>query len=374
MKEITQQELRNQLVSGQPVTVLDIREENEYHDWHIFGSVNVPVYNAINAGDETGVGKTLQSAGLANDKPIAVVCRMGNTSRMAAYLLDSLGFDAASLEGGIFGWSTAWTEARIPLSTADNGAIIQVRRNGKGCLSYIFGSNGEAIVVDPCVDADVYREIAKREGLAITLVLETHVHADHISRARALCEATGATMALPKNDRVTFDYKAIADGDALNVGNITIKAIATPGHTMESMCFDLDGELLLTGDTIFVDNIGRPDLEKGDSGAEAGARALYKSLHDRVLKLKPETVICPGHTSDPIGFDGSALVAPLGDIVPSVELLTIDEEAFAKKIPNLLGQKPPNFQRVISINEGKAELGWLDPLELEAGPNRCAVK
>jgi glyoxylase-like metal-dependent hydrolase (beta-lactamase superfamily II) len=132
--------------------------------------------------------------------------------------------------------------------------------------------------------------------------------------------------------------------------------------------------VLLSGDTIFIDNIGRPDLEKGDVGAEAGARALYESLHHRVLKLEPDMLVCPGHTSDPIGFDGSPIASRLSDIVPRVDLLKLDRDTFARTIPDLLGQKPPNFHRVISVNEGKADLGWLDPLELEAGPNRCAVK
>ena len=374
MSEITREKLTDRLVSGEPITVLDIREVNEYDDWHVYGSVNLPVYNAINAGDQTGVTEKLKAFALDDDKPVAVVCRMGNASKMAAYMLHSMGYDAFSLAGGIFEWSGAWTEAKISLSAAKDKTLFQIRRNGKGCLSYLFGSNGEAAVVDPCVDAAVYTAIAEREGLKITNVIETHVHADHISRARVLCEATGAKMTLPQNDRVNFEYDALNDDDTLKIGDVTLTVIATPGHTVESACFDLDGEVLLSGDTIFVDNVGRPDLEKSDAGAEAGARMLYDSLHNRVLKLSENITVCPAHISDPIGFDGTPIAAKLGDITPNIELLKIEKEEFAKRIPELLGQKPPNFQRVISINEGKADLGWLDPLELEAGPNRCAVK
>jgi glyoxylase-like metal-dependent hydrolase (beta-lactamase superfamily II) len=374
MKEMTQETLVDRLVSGEPTTLLDIREANEYDDWHIFGSINLPVYNAINEGDQAGVIEKLKGFALDGDKPVAVVCRLGNTSKMAAYMLDSMGFDAYSVAGGIYGWSNAWTEAPIPLGKTKDSILIQIRRNGKGCLSYLFGSKGEAAVVDPCVDVPVYTALAEREGVKITHVLETHVHADHVSRARELCKTTGAKMCLPKNDRAQFEYTALADGETLTIGDVSVGVIATPGHTMESVCFDLNGEVLVSGDTIFVDNIGRPDLEKGDAGAEAGAAALYDSLHNRVLKLKHDITICPGHTSDPIGFDGTPLSAKLADIVQSVELLKTERSVFVKKIPELLGQKPPNFERVISINEGKAELGWLDPLELEAGPNRCAVK
>jgi glyoxylase-like metal-dependent hydrolase (beta-lactamase superfamily II) len=374
MKEITQEDLKTRLVSGEPITVLDIREVNEYDDWHIYGSLNVPVYNALAAGDQQVVSTKLKDLALDTGHPVVAVCRAGATSKMAAYLLDSMGYDAASLTGGIHGWSNAWTEAPIALSTAKDGSFAQIRRNGKECLSYLIGSDGEAAGVDPCVDIAVYTSIAQREGLKITHVLETHVHADHISRAPALCEATGAKLCLPENERVTFEYTALNDNDTLKIGGITVTVIATPGHTAESVCFDLDGEALLSGDTIFVDNIGRPDLEKGDAGAESGARALYTSLHDRVLKLSQDIVVCPGHTSVPIGFDSAPIAAKLGEIIPVVDLLEFDQERFAKTVPELLGQKPPNFQRVISINEGKAELGWLDPLDLEAGPNRCAVK
>ena len=374
MKEMTQEDLRNRLAAGEPITVVDIREPSEYDDWHIYGSVNVPVYNAIASGDEAAVSEKLKGSNLEADTPVTCVCRTGATSKMAAYLLDSMGYDASSLSEGIYGWSDSWSEAVVSLSAAKDQKMIQIRRNGKGCLSYLFGSNGEAAVVDPCVDASVYTSIAEREGLKITHILETHVHADHISRAPMLAEELGAHVTIPRNARVAFEYNAVDDGDTIRVGDITATVISTPGHTGESVCFDLDGEVLLSGDTIFVDNIGRPDLEQGDAGAEAGARLLYKSLHERVLKLDGGVTVCPGHTSDPIGFDGVALAAKLDDIVPKVDLLKIDAEEFAKKIPALLGEKPPNFQRVISINEGKAQLGWLNPLELEAGPNRCAVK
>lgn len=377
MKEITTDVLTDRLVSGEKITVLDIRETDEFDDWHIAGSSNLPIYNAINAGRQDIVTERLQrAAGESLDKgaSVAVVCRAGNTSRVAADMLESMGFDAFSLMGGMLGWSSSWTEAHVPLSTAKDSTLFQVRRNGKGCLSYLFGSDGVAAVVDPCVDVSVYTSIAQREGFEIKWVLETHVHADHVSRARALCERTGAALCIPKNERCQFEYTALEDGQTVRIGKSTVTVIHTPGHTGESVCYDLDGEVLLTGDTLFVENIGRPDLEKGDEGAEAGARLLYDSLHDRVFKMSDEIRICPGHTSSPIGFDGTAISATLGHTKSSSEFVGVDRERFAKLIPELLSAKPPNFERVISVNEGRTELGYLDPLELEAGPNRCAVK
>lgn len=372
MKNMTTDELKDRLESGEKLSIIDIREANEFADWSIHGSKNIPMYNALNAG-QVGIVED-RCKGLDNSAPVVAVCRMGNTSQLAAARLEAMGYEAFSLSGGIRGWSNAWSVAEVAVPT-NAWRLAQVRRNGKGCLSYVLSSDGSACVVDPCVDEAVYMSIADREKLKITHVLETHVHADHISRARKLAQASGAALCIPRNERVKFAYEAIEDGQVLKVGRATVTVISTPGHTLESACFDVDGKVLLSGDTIFVDNIGRPDLEKGDAGAADGARLLYDSLHKSVLGRDDVLLVCPGHTGDAIGFDGVALAATLGEIRPKVApLVSVGREDFAKTIVGMLGQKPPNFGRVLAVNEGRMDLGWLDPLELEAGPNRCAVK
>lgn len=371
MKEMTSDELKLRLEAGDAVRILDIREAEEFDDWHIFNSVNVPMMEAISEGDYGAIDDRVKD--FPTDQPVAVICRSGNTSRVAAARMEALGFDAANLLGGIHGWSAVWTEAKVTVEA--DWSLIQIRRNGKGCLSYIIASDGKAAVVDPCVDASVFTTIAKREKLTITDVIETHVHADHVSRARALCETTGASLRIGKNDRVEFEYNAIEDGQELTVGSVTVRAITTPGHTRESVCFNVGSKVLLSGDTVFTDAIGRPDLERGDAGAAEGAGLLYESLRKKILPFEDDMVICPGHTADPIGFDGVALCAPLSEVRTHIEpMVTADKADFVETVVGLLGPKPPNFQRVVSVNEGKMDLAWLDPLELEAGPNRCAVK
>jgi glyoxylase-like metal-dependent hydrolase (beta-lactamase superfamily II) len=371
MKEINHGDLTRRLAAGEDLSILDIRELDEFEDWHIAGAVNVPLYNAISGGDYSVVEEKLSAATLDKGKPVVAVCRSGNTSKVCVQALTSMGYEAASLYGGMRDWSNAWTEASIPF---DGGVLLQVRRNGKGCLSYVVGAGGEAAVIDPCLDGDVYAQIADREGLHIKHVLETHVHADHISRARALAEKTGAALRMPDNDRVTFEYERLKDGDTLAIGGANLSVITTPGHTGESVSYYVDGKVLFSGDTVFADSIGRPDLEKGDAGAVTGAEMLYASLHDRVLPLPQDVTICPGHTAGAVGFDGVPICATLSDVKAKVDLLELGKEAFVKTVVESLGQKPPNFERVIAVNEGKANLGWLDPLELEAGPNRCAVR
>ncbi len=371
MKEISPDELKQKLESGEQVAVVDIREANEYNDWHIEGSSNLPVYNALNRGDIEGLRKN--ASALPKNRPIIAVCRRGNTSKVAVNTLEALGYDAYSLLGGMRVWSKMWSEARIRLESAAETTVIQVRRNGKGCLSYVLGSRGEAVVVDPSLDEEVYLQIAQREKVRITRILETHVHADHLTRGRTLAETTGATYTVPRNNRLVNSYTPVQDGDILTVGDMSINAIATPGHTNESMCYLVNGEALLTGDTLFVESVGRPDLEKGDTGAEAGAHQLYKSLHEKIFSLADSVRIFPTHYSKPPGFNGVPITARLGEVRASHTLLNVDREEFVNIILSSLSAKPPNFQTIIALNEGKAELGRVDPLDLEAGPNRCAV-
>jgi glyoxylase-like metal-dependent hydrolase (beta-lactamase superfamily II) len=154
---------------------------------------------------------------------------------------------------------------------------------------------------------------------------------------------------------------------------MTLKAIATPGHTGESVCYLVNDAALLTGDTLFADGVGRPDLEKGHAGAPDGARALYGSLRERILKLPDETIVLPGHCDPHLPFGAPPVQARLGDLKSKISLLGVEEAVFVDEIIQRLGGTPPNHGAIIAVNEGKADL-IADPAELEMGPNRCAVK
>jgi glyoxylase-like metal-dependent hydrolase (beta-lactamase superfamily II) len=136
-----------------------------------------------------------------------------------------------------------------------------VRRTGKGCLSYLIGANGEAAVVDAALAPAVYLRLAQQQGWRITAVLDTHIHADHLSRSRALADQTNATLYLPAQERVVFPFTPLCDGDTVGIGASLLTAVHTPGHTLESTCYLLDEGLLFTGDTLFLAAVGRPDLE-----------------------------------------------------------------------------------------------------------------
>ena len=362
---ISTEGLRELLERRAPVTVLDVRPAAERAEWSIPGSVHADAYEALRRGDPTALADFHPT----NGDRVVTVCAAGKTSMLAAERLRARGLDAVSLQGGMRAWSLAWNtaEVRCPGTTP---RIVQLRRTGKGCLSYLIGSNGAAAVVDASLEPQVYRRVAENHGWRICTVLETHVHADHLSRARALAVDTGAKLCLPTTDRVSFEFTPLNEHDTLRVGSAGLRVFHTPGHTPESACYLLDERALFTGDTLFLAAVGRPDLEASAEQARRRAHVLHASLQ-RLLALPPETVVLPTHTSEPVEFDGRPISATLEEVQERTSLLRETEETFVSQILTRLPPTPPNHHRIVALNEA----GTLpdDPTELEAGANRCAV-
>jgi glyoxylase-like metal-dependent hydrolase (beta-lactamase superfamily II) len=359
-------ELRRRMAEHQPVTILDVRTAEDRAEWSIPGSQHVDRSEALKAGDP----EALAGVAVPSDGLVVTVCGAGNVSQVAAEHLRARGYDARSLTGGMKAWSLAWNSVEVP-TPGSAATVIQVRRTGKGCLSYVVGSAGAAAVIDAAVEPAVYVDLAANHGWTITHVLDTHIHADHLSRSRALAELTGATLVMPAQDRVTYPFQPLHDGNSLQVGAASLLARHTPGHTDESTSYLLDGAALFTGDTLFLAGVGRPDLEA--SGAEAKQRAgqLYRSLRE-LATLPPETVVLPGHTSDPVPFDGRPLAATLGEVIGGIQMLRLSEAEFVATLLARIPPTPPNHARIVDLNEA-GELPDGDPTDLEAGANRCAI-
>jgi glyoxylase-like metal-dependent hydrolase (beta-lactamase superfamily II) len=366
-KQIEAELLREWLDGKQPVTVLDIRTQDDYEQWAIPGSVHVDAYEAL----RTGSPDALADVALPADRPVVTICNAGRVSQTAAELLAERGYDARSLAGGMKAWSLAWNTADVPLADAAV-RVIQVRRTGKGCLSYVAGSAGEAVVIDPSVAPDVYVTVAKRSGWSIRYVIETHVHADHLSRAGELVRRTGATLLLPPQTRVRFAFTAIAGGDRVQFGDARLSAIHTPGHTEESTSYILNESAVFTGDTLFTSGVGRPDLHADPDAAREKARALFGSL-THLQRLQPDLIVLPAHASEPIAFDGCPVAARLGEVNGWLSDWTSSQSAFIERVTSNLPPTPPNFGRIVELNEA-GEFPDGDPTDLEAGANRCAVK
>jgi glyoxylase-like metal-dependent hydrolase (beta-lactamase superfamily II) len=366
-RQIEAPTLRDWLDAHEPVTVVDIRTDEDYAQWAIPGSRHVNAYEALRNG-EPGA---LADLALPIDRPVVTVCNAGKVSQTAADVLANRGFDARSLAGGMKAWSLAWNAADVRVADP-SVQVVQVRRTGKGCLSYLIGSGGDAAVIDPSVGPDVYLAIAQRHGWSIQHVIDTHIHADHLSRAGRLSRQTGAALRLPEQHRARFTFTPIVDGESIRLGQATLRALATPGHTQESMSYVLNDVAVFTGDTLFTNGVGRPDLHADPDAARHRARALFASL-TRLLQLPPDLLVLPAHTSEPIAFDGRAVVARLGDVAMWLSGWIVSDSAFVERLTSNLPPTPPNFVRIVELNEA-GEFPTGDPTDLEAGANRCAVR
>lgn len=365
-KQIDVDTLREWLSEHRRVTVLDVRTDEDRAQWAIPGSVHVNAYEALRNA-EPGPLATIT---LPADQPVVTVCGTGRVSLTAADLLAERGLDARSLIGGMKAWSLAWNTAEVPLANTSI-RIIQVRRTGKGCLSYIVAYGGDAIVIDPSLPGDVYLDVARHRGWRIRHVLETHIHADHLSRARQLAAGAGAVLHLPEQERARFPFTSVGNGDRIGIGAATMVARRTPGHTDESTSYVLNGKAVFTGDTLFTMGVGRPDLHADAEGARRRAKALFRSLA-WLRSLGPDTLVLPAHASEPIAFDGRAVAVRMGDVEAWLAEWLVSEEAFVNRVVSRLPPTPPNFTRIVELNErGGVPAG--DPTDLEEGANRCAV-
>lgn len=366
MMTIDIETLRGWLEQGRPVVVLDVRPASERAEWAIPGSIHVDAYNALKANDPNA----LAGMSLPLDVPVVTVCAAGKTSLVAAQQLHARGIQAVSLAGGMKAWSLAWNSAEVSLSDREV-RVIQLRRTGKGCLSYLIGSSSGAAVIDAALPPEVYLGLARAWGWKITHVLETHIHADHLSRSRLLAELSGATLLLPEQNRVSFPFKPVHDGEVLDIGAAHLKVLHTPGHTPESTCYLLDGKALFTGDTLFLASVGRPDLHASPNEVRDKAQSLYRSLQ-RLLLFPPKTIILPGHTSEPVAFDGIPISTPLSEVHKQQTSLRIPEETFVDLIMARIPPTPPNYERIVKFNEAGI-LPEGNSTDLEAGANRCAI-
>lgn len=365
-QEIDVQTLQDWLAEQKPVTVLDIRQPEDREQWWIPGSRHVDAYRSLK---EDGSAGPLLSTNLPAEQPVVTVCGSGRVSLAAAEALTSQrGISALSLHGGMKAWSLAWNTARGVFGPIE---VTQVRRTGKGCLSYLIPSGSEVAVIDPSVEPEVYLSLARNRNARIRYVLDTHVHADHLSRARRLAELSSAELVLPRQDRVRYSYTPASEGDQLPLGTTRIEVLHTPGHTSESVTYLVPEVGIFTGDTLFLSGVGRPDLHADQQETETRACLLYKSLK-RLASLDSRLMVFPGHTSKPVPFDGQLLTAPLGDVANMLGEWLASENEFAARILARIPPTPPNYVAISKFNEC-GEWPEDNPADLEAGANHCAV-
>ena len=317
-------------------------------------------------------------ADISADEPVVVTCAKGASSEFVAGLLADAGYNTTHLADGMRGWARLYEHTDIEL--ASGTLVRQYRRPSSGCLAYMIVSEGVAAVVDPLrAFVDRYEADAVSLGADVELVLDTHIHADHVSGLRELATATGATAVLPaaaadRGATYTEDVTTVRDGETVAVGEALLSVYATPGHTSGMTTYHVDDELALTGDTLFVDSVARPDLEDGSAGAHAAAEQLYETLHDRLLTLPDATLVGPAHfgeTTDPRPDGG--YFASLDDLSGDLDLLGLDREPFVERVLEEMPPRPANYEEIIATNLGRASADDDEAFTMELGPNNCAA-
>lgn len=227
-------------------------------------------------------------------------------------------------------------------------------------------------MIDASLDPDVYLSLAQTGGARVRYVLDTHIHADHLSRARRLAEcASGAQLVLPKQERVRFRHTPVVDGDKLALGATSIEVLSTPGHTGESVSYLVPNMAVFSGDTLFLNGVGRPDLHADGREAATRARMLFGSV-SRLTALDAQLLLFPGHASEPVPFDQEMLTASLGVVAGRLKDWLASEDEFVNRLLTRIPPSPPNYALISQINES-GEWPDSDPTDLEAGANRCAI-
>ncbi|MFC4551066.1 MULTISPECIES: MBL fold metallo-hydrolase [Halorussus] len=374
VESITPDELKEHIDSGEDVFLLDVRAEDDFEEWRIDAEnvdvVNYPYFELLD-----GIPGELL-ANLPEDQQITVLCGKGGSSEMVADHLEDEEYDVNHLERGMKGWARIYEYTE--LDTDADATIAQYRRPSSGCLAYLVVSDGEAAVVDPLrAFTDDYLRDVNALDAELEYVLDTHVHADHISGIRNLADETDATAVLPDpavERGVEYDrpYETVSDGDTLGVGNVDIEVVHTPGHTTGMTSYKV-GDVLFTGDGLFTESVARPDLEDPEAAKNA-AKTLYTSLTQRMLTLPDDTVVAPAHFSDSATpNDDGTYTAKLGALEETMDALTMDEDEFVEFIVTDMPPRPANYEDIIATNTGRESPDDESAFELELGPNNCAA-
>lgn len=398
--QIKPAELKKKIDSGEDIFILDVRNAEEHESWKVsydrYRDTPVIPIDALSSPE------ALKQ--IPKDKQVVTFCGHGNRSMSAAKTLSEKGYDVKTIEGGLDGWNSVYDIASITDANSSSVNIWQIRRVSKGCMSYMIVSlsDKKAVVIDPTCEIDnTISTIVNENDLKITTIVETHTHADHLSGATRLAKKYGSKVFVSSLETYEIknghddgsNFKLIKGGDKIAVGDeIVLEAIHTPGHTNGSMCFKLrvndvtkttdngyESEkknnknthiYLFTGDTLFVDGIGRPDLH---NKAEEFTRNLYNSYQQKILNLSDETLVLPAHFSD--SFEHSkAVFSTIKSIKERMGLLSIPEDKFVRFVTASIPPQPTNYEKITSINKRMTSCDLIEQNDIEAGPNSCGIR
>jgi glyoxylase-like metal-dependent hydrolase (beta-lactamase superfamily II)/rhodanese-related sulfurtransferase len=374
--DLSAPDLYQRLSGSAPPRVLDVRNAEEFARWRVEGPhpvdvLNVPYFEFVEREDAS-VRKVTDWVGGQGD--LVVVCAAGGSSAYIAEILQGRGLPAANLAGGMLAWGLGSTIH--PVASAGPVRLWQVLRFGRGCLSYVVAQGENAVVIDAHRGLDVYRRLLETERLRLRAVFDTHLQADHVSGGPALARDARVAYHASLNDFAggAVVVEDLTDGQPVRLGPLEvlpIVSLGTPGHTPGSTSLLVADAFLLSGDTLFVDDVGRPDL--GGQAAQ-WARDLHRTLHERLEPLNDASVVLPAHASTltrsvPLGV----VAGTLGALRRENEAMRLDLDAFVRKAEGAAGSAPPGYAKIREINLGRETAAEEEINELELGKNQCAL-
>ncbi len=375
--EISAADLARLMEAAAPVQIMDLRAPERVAQSRIDTLPPERFHNI--RGSELMQHTSLATTGLDPRLPTVLICGQGKDSQILAFHLGRLGLDSLSLKGGMVAWmNLALPRELDPPQGVDR--LVQLDRIGKGCLGYLVVSSGEALIVDPPLQVQPYLDLLEETAATLVGVADTHVHADYVSGAPGLAHDLGVPYYLHPADSVypydgtpgKVDFRALSDGDRLEVGKAVLRVVHTPGHTEGSVSYLLQERAALTGDFLFVESIGRPDLGGRE---ETWAVRLWESVERAKGEWGPGMAIYPAHYASPrerrmgnaVGIDFETLLRE------NPTLGMADKDEFVSFILDSKAPFPEGYRKIKALNLGLAPLVPEEVEELEMGRNECAL-
>ena len=375
LKSYSADDLFSFLTQKEDMIVLDVRNEEDFGRFSVegpfpFDMVNVPYFDFMEEEDAS-------VAKVSHEKPVKVVCAKEGSAQYVGEILMNHGFkDVAFLTGGIKTWGNMLTPKRIN-PESDDYALYQFIRPAKASCNYGLLYKGEMVNFDPSRNYDFYHSFADSQNVKIVRTFETHLQADYISGSKKIADVTGAEIMANVGDfkDASFQYSGVKDGESYSVGGDgpEIKVLHSPGHTPGSTSYIIDDKYFITGDTVFILSVGRPDL---GGKAEEWSVMLFDTLTNKVQNLDKKLNVLPGHFIDWNEANDSLLfVENLGEVIHrNAGVFKISTpENFTKYIKDNMRKSPEIYGEIRKVNVGWLDVDMNEADIMDLGKNECVA-
>ena len=375
LKSYSANDLFEFLSNREEMLILDVRNEEDFERFNVegpyqFEMANVPYFDFMEEED-TSVEK------VSRKQPIKVVCAKEGSAQYVGEILVNHGFsDVAYLTGGIKTWGNMLVPKRIN-QVSDGYALYQFIRPGKASCNYGLIYQGEMVIFDPSRNYDFYKSFAKKRHAKIVRAFETHLQADYISGSKQIANETGAEIMAHVGDfgEASFLYSKVHDGESFTMGGNgpMVKVMHSPGHTPGSTSYIIDDKYFISGDTIFIHSIGRPDI--GGKAKEWSAM-LYDTLTNKVQSLDKNLDVLPGHFMNwAEANDQLVFSKKLENIVGyNASIYALDSlEKFTEFIMDNMRKSPAVYDEIRKVNSGWMDVDMDEADVMDLGKNECAA-